>query len=139
MGMRAYLVQPGVTVTPPYPDDPADLILDRFHLGGLYFFVYPYFVQLREETGQLVDPSEPVAHFGRDGVPRLLHYLNAAREAALRQPEEFEQHIGKQVRPVCQDVYERVVRRELIEILDALVALTTKAQKSGQDVYLLGE
>jgi len=65
-------------------------------LNGLYFFLYPFFLRVRDETDQLIDPSEFMVRFENRQLPQLVHQLDAARAAAENQPETFQQYVGRQ-------------------------------------------
>jgi hypothetical protein len=71
-------------------------------------------------------------------LPQLLHQLDAARAAAENQPETFQQHVGRQFSPVCEELYEPVSRRELLEVIDTLINAVSNAQRRGDNAYFFG-
>jgi hypothetical protein len=124
---------------------PGDMELDSGHdpiasislsEGGTYFYLH--LLRIRDETGQLIEDCG-YAHFEAAQVDRALHHLTAAREAAHFKPESFEQHVGRKVIPVHQELYETVARSELLDTIDQLANAFRKAKDLGMDVYCVGE
>ncbi len=133
--MKVFLAPPG----DPEPDSGHDPIASiNLAEGGTYFFLYPYLLRIRDETSQLIEDCG-YAHFEAAQVDRALHHLTAAREAAYLKPESFEQHVGRQVTPVHQELYETVARSELLDTIDQLANTFRKAKDLGMDVYCVSE
>jgi len=135
MAMKFFSVAPSAEA--PDLEDTPDLSV-RLFLGGLYFFLYPFFLRLRDETGQMIDPSEFMVHFENRQLPDVLRQLEAARKSAEKQPEHFQQHIGRQFRPVYQELYETVSRSELLDLVETLIGAVSTTRQLGHDVYLFG-
>ena len=133
--MKLFIVAP--SAEPPQANDPPTLTVD-LALGGLYFFLYPFFLRLRDDTGELIDPSQFMAHFRNDQLEDVLRQLEAARGLARRQPGNFQQQVGRQFSPVCEELYETVTKEEVLELIETLVGAVAKAKDLGNDVYFLG-
>jgi hypothetical protein len=133
--MKVFLAPPG----DPEPDFESDAIASiNLAEGGIYFCLYPHLLRIRDETGQLIEDCG-YAHFEMARVDRALHHLTAAREAAHLKPESFEQHVGRQVTPIHQELYEIVARSELLDTIDQLANAFRKAKDLGMDVYCVSE
>jgi hypothetical protein len=133
--VKVFIAPPGDS-EPEFESDPIASI--NFAEGGIYFFLYPYLLRIRDETGQLIENCG-YAHFDRAQLDRALHQLTAARQAAYLKPESFEQHVGRQVAPIHQELYETVARSELLDTIDQLANALRKAKELGMDVYCVSE
>ena len=133
--MKVFIVPPGDGEPDSGSDPFASIDLTE---RGTFFFLYPYLLCIRDETGQLIENCG-YAHFDAAEVDRALHHLIAAREAANLKPESFEQHVGRQVTPVHQELYETVARSELLDTIDQLANAFRKAKDLGMDVYCVSE
>lgn len=133
--MKVFLAPPG----DPEPDFESDAIASiNLAEGGIYFCLYPHLLRIHDETGQLIEDCG-YAHFEMAQVDRALQHLTAAREAAHLKPESFEQHVGRQVTPIHQELYETVARSELLDAIDQLANAFRKAKDLGMDVYCVSE
>ncbi len=133
--MKVFLAPPG----DPKPNLESDAIASiNLAEGGIYFCLYPHLLRIRGETGQLIENCG-YAHFDPAQVNRVLHYLRAAREAAHLKPESFEQHVGRQISPMSQELYETVTRSEVLDTIDQLAAVFYKAKELGMHVYCVSE
>lgn len=106
--------------------------------GETYFFLQPHLLRIRDETGQLIENCGN-AHFDPAQLDRVLRHLRAAREAAHLKPESFEQHLGRQVTPMYQELYETVTRSEVLDTIDQLAGAFHKAKELGMHVYRVSE
>jgi hypothetical protein len=133
--MKIFLAAPG---DPEPASGHSPIVSVNLAEGGTYFFLYPHLLRIRDETGQLIVDCG-YAHFEAAQLDRCLHHLSAAREAAYLKPESFEQHVGRRVTPVHQEIYETVARSELVDIIDQLANAFRKAKDLGMDVYCVTE
>ena len=133
--MKVFLAAPGDT-EPDFESDPIAVI--NFAEGGTYFFLYPYLLRIRDDTGQIIENCG-FAHFEMAQIDRALHHLTAAREVAHLKPESFEQHVGRQVAPMQRELYETVARSELLDTIDQLAKAFSRAKDLGKDVYCVSE
>ncbi len=106
--------------------------------GGIYFFLYPYFVELQDETGQIIDPQLD-ADFPKESLSIVLNKLQKARRAAEQSPIKFSVHVGKQIKPVEKDLYEEVSREQLLVVIDLLLKLFQEAAARNCRVILTEE
>lgn len=133
--MKVFLAPPG----DPEPNLESDAIASiNLAEGGIYFCLYPHLLRIRDETGQLIENCG-YAHFDPAQLNRVLRHLRAAREAAHLKPESFEQHVGQQVSPVSQELYEAVTRSEVLNTIDQLADAFHKANELGMHVYCVSE
>jgi hypothetical protein len=106
--------------------------------GGIYFFLYPYLLQVRDQTGQMIDPQMH-ADFSRETLPVVLAKLKDARKSAEKKPSRFAVHVGKQFTPVVEDRYEEVSQSELLGVIDRLITIFQDSAAKGCRLILAGE
>ena len=130
--INIYFSQPNREANYDHPDG-------KLHLafGGIYFFLYPYLLEVRNKTGQMIDPQSH-AEFSKENLPIVLDQLRKARRSAENSPVNLSVHVGKQFTPVAKELYEDVSRTELLTIIDKLITLSKDAETKGCSL-ILGE
>ena len=116
--MNIYVIPP--TRCEPDYDHPDGTLCLPF--GGIYFFLYPYLLEVRDHTGQMIDPQGN-ADFSKETLPIVIDKLQNARKSAELSPTCFSVHVGKQFTPVVKELYEDVSRSELLTVIDRLITL----------------
>jgi hypothetical protein len=106
--------------------------------GGIYFFLCPYLLEVRDHTGQMIDP-QCHADFPKEQLPVVLDKLQNARKSAELSPTHFSVHVGKQFTPVAKELYEDVSRSELLTVIDRLITLFQDAAAKGCRLILAEE
>ena len=114
-------------------DHPAGTLHISF--GGIYFFLYPYLLQVKDKTGQMLDPQYN-AKFTAEMFPVVLDELNEARKAAESSPALIVVHVGKQITPTAKELYENVSRSDLLKFIDSLIALFEDTASKNCSLYL---
>ena len=132
--MRVVTLPPTVDIS---YDDESGIEIDALDLGGIYFYLYPFFLSLQQETGELIDPQR-IACFDAQRLPALARELGRAHEAAGKQGEVFEQHVGRQLSPQRKEIHEPVERSTLLATIETLSAAVARAQRLGHHVYFVG-
>ena len=108
----------------------------RIAFGGVYFFLYPLFLRLRDTTGELIDPQTD-AFFHGSSLDELQRCLNQSRQRLLATPNEWEQHVGTySTGEPCQ---ERTSKAAVLDLLDRLDRAVVHAREEGLGVFFLGE
>ena len=109
----------------------------QLHLpfGGIYFFLYPHLLEVRDKTGQMIDPQGH-AEFSRETLPIVLDRLQQARKSAEQSPANLSVHVGKQFTPVAKELYENVSRADLLATIDKLIILFKEAEAKGGSLLL---
>jgi hypothetical protein len=104
---------------------------------GEYSFLYPGFVDLRERTGEFIDPQKDAFFQGAnmDALEAFIHEWSAKAKA---QPESWEQRVGiaypsREV--ICRTTSRDSVLAFLTDVLKAIEA----ARVSEQGVFFWGE
>ncbi|MBI1346444.1 hypothetical protein GC163_09150 [bacterium] len=93
---------------------------------GYYWFLYPYFQDVWEHTGQMIDLYDD-AVFGGNEQPVLLALLERAAAEASQQPDEWNVRIGWRGDDA---IVSKVTKPELQALLTRLIDLVTEAQAS---------
>lgn len=104
---------------------------------GIYWYLYPYFQKLFEQTGEMVD-LYGIARFTRDALLELDNTLTNARKAAVAQPNEWEQEVGKLIKPKKEILYDKVLKRNVIAMIDSLKNITSEGIKNNAVIVFEG-
>jgi hypothetical protein len=105
--------------------------------SGVYFFLYPTILRLRDQTGELIDAQQSAFFIGRS-LDHLEHFVVAARGHALEQPEEWEQRVGKGW-PGGDALNQLTSRRQILLFLERIESAVGVARRTGMGVLFLGE
>jgi hypothetical protein len=105
---------------------------------GYYWFLYPFWVELRERTGQYVDLYGN-ASFSGAALDVFRAVLAKACKVVRDQPESWRVHTGTHIGPVRTELYETVYRAELLRLLDTLSAIAARAAELGGAVECSGD
>jgi hypothetical protein len=109
----------------------------RITFGGVYFFLYPSFLRLRDQTGELVDPQTD-AFFDKVTLDELQRCLTESRQRVLAEPNDWEQHVGTWT-PTGEPRHERTSQAAVLELLDRLDRAVLRARKEGLGLFFKGE
>jgi hypothetical protein len=105
-----------------------------FKSDGSYWFLYPWWERIGEQTGQMIDLYGD-AVFGFAAQPILLASLQDAFAKVQQRPSEWDMCIGWGVQPV----YARVSRMELQQLLTEFIRLVTSATERQRYVVCFGD
>jgi hypothetical protein len=100
------------------------------------FFLYPYLLQIRDQTGQMIDPQGHT-DFTREMLPVVIEKLKEARKSAESRRPQISVHVGKQFTPVAKELYEDVSRSKLLRFITKLVALFEDASAKSCRLILM--
>ncbi|HZT83039.1 MAG TPA: hypothetical protein VFA26_22605, partial [Gemmataceae bacterium] len=89
-------------------------------------------------TGQYIDLYGDASFAGRP-LAALKEMLSEARRLAEAQPESWDVHVGTQVSPVRQELYRRLDRDGLLELLTAWGRVVERAEQLGRPVVCFGD
>lgn len=111
-----------------------------FDDNGYYWFLYPLFERLAEETGQWIDLYDG-AVFGGETLDALARTLASARSLVEVQPAVWEVISG--IRsvpvPVPEEVRCRIEKAKMIALLDGLEAGVRRARETGTYITFFGD
>ncbi len=111
--------------------------LARINYGGVYFFLYPFILRLRDQTGELIDPQQS-AFFAGPALDRLAIFLAESQALASAQPDTWEQRVA--TRAGAGDVvYQSTSRSDLLALLGILAAALELAREQHMGVMFWGE
>jgi hypothetical protein len=135
----------GLADSRPGPPSAAGPIVqfDDFENGGYYWYLHPWFDQLAQRTGQLIDLYGD-AEFHGDALNSLEESLREARRAIAAQPDRWSVYVGTQTMPNApeqpsRDVFKTVERTKFMALIDSLLAIVELAKKSGVAVVCFGD
>jgi hypothetical protein len=103
-----------------------------------YWFLHPLFERLAARTGQYIDLYGD-ASFAGEPLAALKEMLTEARRLAESQPDSWEVHVGTQVSPVHQELYKRLDRAVLLNLLAAWERVVARAEQLGRPVVCFGD
>jgi len=106
-------------------------------LGADYFYLYPDFQRLEQQTGELIDPQKNAFFIGPD-MDALEELLAACRSRTASQPASWQQRVGTSW-PTRDILYEQAYRARILEFLDDLQRAIATARESGKGVLFYGE
>jgi len=109
----------------------------RITFGVIYFFLYPAFLRLHDQTGELVDPQVD-AFFDGANLEVLQRFLNESRDRVLAEPNDWEQHVATSL-PSGEARYERTSRAAVLDVLDRLERALLLAREQGLGLFFMGE
>ena len=116
----------------------ADVAL-QLHNDAHYWFLHPWFLRIREAIGKSIDLYGDAEMHEGAGLPMLARMLAEARSAAEQQPATWQVHVGTQLRPVRQELYETARRPELLQTIAALEAVVNRALAQRRSLVFSGD
>jgi hypothetical protein len=105
---------------------------------GYYWFLYPLFQELANQTGQLIDLYND-ARFTTEQLPTLQATLHEARRITQQQPDEWLVKVGTRLKPDYKALYQSVSKQRLLAALDQLDRLIDHALAQNEDVICIGD
>ena len=105
---------------------------------GYYWYLFPFFVEIHKETGQMIDLYGD-ADFHGEALPKLLLKINAVREQVLLQPECWKVETGEEQGLVPRKIYADVARSTFVSRLDSFCALIEEGITSNQHLIFIGD
>jgi hypothetical protein len=103
-----------------------------------YWFLHPLFERLAAVTGQYIDLYGD-ASFAGEQLAALKQMLTEARRLAESQPGPWEVHIGTQMSPVHRELYKRLDRGVLLDLIAAWERVVVRAEQLGRPVVCFGD
>ncbi len=105
--------------------------------GGVYFFLYPAILRLRDQTGELIDPQTD-AFFDGATLDELERFVSESRHGVLAEPHVWEQRVGASL-PIGEPRHERTSQAAVLELLDQVDRAIVLARKRRAGVFFMGE
>lgn len=102
---------------------------------GYYWFLYPFFQDVWEHTGQMID-LYGVAVFGVNEQQVLLETLERAATVARKQPDEWDVCIGWHGKDA---IISKVIKTDLQALLTKIIDIITEAQASQFAIVFFGD
>src|SRR5262245_51246580 len=103
-----------------------------------YWFLYPLFESLAAQTGQCIDLYGN-ASFAGEQLAALKGMLTEAQRLAESQPGSWEVHVGTEVSPVHRELYKRLNREVLLNLLATWEHVVARAEQLGRPVVCFGD
>ncbi len=108
------------------------------HDGGIYWYLFPFFERLGNQTGQLIDLYGD-AKFSAENIVPLDIILREALTSLELQPDVWEQKIGEQIRPVRKTLTQTISRKDVRSFINSLQDLLEKAVNGRGVVTFTGD
>jgi len=117
-----------------------DLSARKFELhdGGIYWYLFPFFERLGNQTGQLIDLYGN-AKFSAENISLLDSILREALKSLELQPDVWEQKTGEQIRPVRKTLTQKISKKDVSSFINSLHNLLEKAVKGRGVVTFTGD
>jgi hypothetical protein len=114
-----------------------------FDDDGYYWFCYPFFEELRDLTGEMIDLYDG-AWFAGTQLDDLIVTLERIRAKADESPDEWQvrvgQSLGSHQKPTAPaPIFSNVKRERLLGLLGQFEELAREAQRSTRWVACLGD
>lgn len=103
-----------------------------------YWFLHPLFERLQAQTGQYIDLYGDASFVGEQ-LAALKQMLTEARRLAESQPDSWEVHVGTQVSPFHQELYKKLDRWVLLNLIAAWEQVVVRAEQLGHPVVCIGD
>lgn len=104
----------------------------------LYWFLYPYFESLHDQTGQMIDLYAD-AEFKRNDRNTLLALIKQAEDVVRRQPDQWLFCTGRRTDKDPGPVFQLLRRQDLLDLLSSLHDLTVAAISRGLEIHARGD
>ena len=117
------------------PQEEPGLSLDD---DGYYFFLYPLFERLCDQTGQFIDLYTD-ARFTPSSIPALERMLDSAEKLVRAQPARWQVLIGLQIKPKREELYAEVERTRFLKLLSVWRKVIARAKKLRRPVVSFGD
>lgn len=106
---------------------------------GYYWFLWPLFQELFEETGQFIDLYGN-ACFESENLARLGQILERAQILVNTQPETWSVSVGIQTHQShSHEVFQQVSKTHFLKLLNQWQSLLRLAEQSGQGIVAFGD
>lgn len=104
----------------------------ELHDGGIYWYLFPFFERLGNQTGQLIDLYGN-AKFSAENICLLDNILRDALKSLELQPDVWDQKTGEQIRPVRKTLTQKISKKDIRSFINSLQDILEKAV-NGQGV-----
>jgi len=105
--------------------------------NGVYWYLYPHFLTLHKRTGEMID-LYGIARFAGDALLELDGTLAELIKTTSSQPNEWDQLVGKVIKPGDRVLYERVVKSKVLDIINLLENITNEGIKNNAVIVFEG-
>ena len=107
------------------------------HWDGYFAYLARYWAVIEAECGS-IDPYDSNEFYG-DDLLKLEGCLLTARSDARTQAEEWTEHTGAHATEPPTPIYETVVRRTLVELIDRLLDAARRARAHDKQLLFFGD
>jgi hypothetical protein len=104
--------------------------------GGVYFFLHKAILELRERTGELIDPQTD-SFFDGQALEELDRFLRESTQRVLREPNDWQQRVSKLA--TGDPVFECTSRASVLDLLERLNRAVALAREQQRGVFFMGE
>lgn len=108
----------------------------RLRNNGIYWFLYPYFAKLYDQTGQMID-LYGISNFRSEDLLKLNNTIEKAITVTNDQPDQWDQKIAVEL-PKKRILYDRVSKNDVLATLNSLKNITSEAIKNNAVIVFEG-
>ena len=109
-----------------------------FEADGYYFFLYPLFEDLAQQTGQMIDLYND-ALFENASLQNLKSTLEKAKQLIQAQPDEWDVVTGWTDQTKKTPTHDKVSKERFQKLLDEFSQLVDTAIKAGKPIKCVGD
>jgi len=104
---------------------------------GVYWYLYPYFRNLYNRTGKMID-LYGIAQFAGDSLLELDSALDDLMKDVIAQPDEWDQKVGTRIKPEKRTLYDRITKRNVLATIKLLKNVTSEGIKNNAVIVFEG-
>ncbi len=105
--------------------------------NGIYWFLYPYFAKLYDQTGQMID-LYGISNFRNEDLLELRSTIEKAITVTNDQPDQWNQEVAVQIKPPKQILYDSIFKKDVLATLNSLKNITLEAIQNNAVIVFEG-
>jgi len=105
--------------------------------NGVYWYLYPYFLNLFKRTGEMID-LYGIARFTGNTLLEFDSTLADLIKTVIAQPDEWDQKVGTLIKPEKKVLYERIAKSDVLATVNLLKKITSEGIKNNAVIVFEG-
>ena len=115
-------------------------VKSSLHLNddGYYWFLYPTFIEIEENTGQMIDLYGDTL-FDASKLPLLRESIKSVEDTLREKTDQWQVSVGHQLQPEIKEMWEEISKSKLIELLRRFVEIIDFAVANNEHIVCIGD
>ena len=109
-----------------------------FEPEAYYWFMYPLVAQLHEQHDKFFDLWDG-CEFKSDELHLFRTLIDDVEALLAREPETFSVHVGRQTKPIEEELYIEVKREEYESFLATLRSIAKECEQAEKSLHVYGD